>query len=339
MSQFEGRRELGDAAHQAIDRAAVDLDELAAWVGNLSDDAESAASQIAEFMDVRGFDIEWGIGGVQGAFRAEARHWDDEEMRKGLRHGHVAFVTHLGRRSQGAEPDGSHPASGVAIGAAIGLAATQFEMHGTVSLIYAPREDDLRLLAERGQFEAPDCALTAYPSTDGGGFQHTINPTGESLGDDTFAAMLPSRILARRIKTFGDTLKMRQDRVTKQPPGSPTAWGAVSQVTPTAIARFPVEPGDDDDARAQMRLMAQVLASTGLDVLGDMEFRGFAEGEFIRGLRQRGIERVPRRWLGVHPVLPPKEQRASSASLPEVIVRGPGVPEPPREGVDGEDER
>jgi hypothetical protein len=282
-------------------------------------------------------------------------------------------------------------------------------------------EDDLRILAEQGEFESPDCALTAYPSTTGSGFQHTIGQTGEHLAgirvsvrypdsagdslyelhsaintiiDDVaapdsltatrdgfdlrscavtviesiadritalararaestgapvvvdrsavFVSMQPSRILARRIKTFAGSLKMQQDRVLKEPLGPPTAWGAVSQVTPTAIARFPIEPpgtsAGQGDARGQMCLMSKALASTGLDVLGDMEFRGFSEGELIRGLRERGIRREPRRWLGVHPVLPPKNPHAPTVNLPDVIVRGPGLPEPALDDLTSKDE-
>jgi metal-dependent amidase/aminoacylase/carboxypeptidase family protein len=321
----------------------------------------------------------------------------------------------------GAESAGPHLAIGTVLGAGLGLAAALDTLYGTLSLVCAAGEDDLRILAEQGAFESPDCALTAYPSTTGSGFQHTIGQTGEHLAgirvsvrypdsagdslyelhsaintiiDDVaapdsltatrdgfdvrsrdvttletiadriaalararsestgapvvvdrlavFGPVQPSRILARRIKTFAGSLKMRQDRVVKEPLGPPTAWGAVSQVTPTAIARFPIEPpgtsAGQGDARDQMRLMSKALTSTGLDVLGDVEFRGFSEGELIRGLRERGIRREPRRWLGVHPVLPPKHPGTSTVNPPDVIVRGPGLPEPTLDDLTGKDE-
>jgi hypothetical protein len=149
--------------------------------------------------------------------------------------------------------------------------------------------------------------------------------------------MLPNRILARRIQTFGNSLGLRQDKVTRGLFGPPTPWGSVSFVTPTAIAKFAIEP-EGADGRVQMRLMAKALASTGLDILGDMELRGFAEGEFIRGLRERGLRREPRRWLGVHPVLPGEHPRDSGGSRPSVVVRGPGLPEPTPDDLLREDE-
>ena len=59
-----------------------------------------------------------------------------------------------------------------------------------------------------------------------------------------------------------------------------------------------------------------------------MEFRGFVEGELIRGLRHRGIVRTPRRWLGVHPVLPREDYKPAKVDFPDVVVRGPGLPDP-----------
>jgi hypothetical protein len=56
-----------------------------------------------------------------------------------------------------------------------------------------------------------------------------------------------------------------------------------------------------------------VVALTGLDLLGDMEFRGFAEGELIRTLKAQNIQRTPRRWLGVHPVKPKESSNGQSS--------------------------
>ena len=152
--------------------------------------------------------------------------------------------------------------------------------------------------------------------------------------------MLPSRILARRVKTFADTLKVKQDRIQKQPVGEPTRWGTVSHEVATAIVSFPItddgvdEPGDIDQAMA----IAKCGAGAGLDILGDMEFRGFVEGERIRALRERDIARTPRRWLGVHPVLPPTSSERQPVNLPDVIVRGPGLPEPTLDDFVDDDE-
>ena len=166
-----------------------------------------------------------------------------------------------------------------------------------------------------------------------------VDARAESSGDrgeiairSTMNEFLPNRILARRIKTFADTLKMPQDRVRKQPYGPPVPWGDVSHHVATAIARYPTNGSSDSGAEHpnlnQAILIAKAVSGAGLDILGDMEFRGFAEGERIRALRERNIERTPRRWLGVHPVIPSNTSGPKDVRLPDVIVRGPGLPEP-----------
>lgn len=135
--------------------------------------------------------------------------------------------------------------------------------------------------------------------------------------DESCPAFNVNRILARRIKTYADTLVLKQDPIVKSLPARPSDWGHVSLVTPTVlgaypVADFPVEQGTDsfaeacrsDFAHQQMLTCAKAIALTGLDLLGDMEFRGFAEGELIRATTAQGLQRTPRRWLGVHPVKP-----------------------------------
>ncbi len=148
--------------------------------------------------------------------------------------------------------------------------------------------------------------------------------------------MLPSRILARRIKTFSDTLKVKMDRVHKRPIDEPTYWGTVSHEVATAIVGYPLANGGDDVEQAM--IIAKATAGAALDLFGDMEFRGFVDGERIRALRERDLERTPRRWLGVHPVLPPNDTRRRTVNIPDVIVRGPGLPKPSAEDFVDEDE-
>lgn len=140
-------------------------------------------------------------------------------------------------------------------------------------------------------------------------------------------AMLVNRILARRVKTFTDSLQVKQDQVRKMAPGEPSDWGHVSLVSSTVQARYPVsedavEVGTEafaiastsDFAQQQMRSTAIAVALTSLDLLGDMELRGFAEGELIRSLNAQGITRTPRRWLGVHPVQPRESSNGHSST-------------------------
>ena len=135
-----------------------------------------------------------------------------------------------------------------------------------------------------------------------------------------------NRIVARRMKTFGDSIGLKQDRIIKTEPSRVSDWGHVSLITSTVEAAYPIS---EDDARAgsdafmrasvaqyaydQMLTASMVVALTGLDLLGDMEFRGFAEGELIRTLKAQNIRRAPRRWLGVHPVQPTESSNGQSS--------------------------
>lgn len=135
-----------------------------------------------------------------------------------------------------------------------------------------------------------------------------------------------NRILARRVKTFADTLSLKQEKVVKTPLAGPSDWGHVSLVASTTRAVYPISESDveigtpefaeasrSDFAYQQMLTCAKAVALAGLDLLGDMELRGFAEGELIRSTKAQGLTRVPRRWLGVHPVKP---REASNGHVP-----------------------
>src|SRR5690606_3310396 len=134
--------------------------------------------------------------------------------------------------------------------------------------------------------------------------------TGSALTIDDSArtpAMNVNRILARRVKTFTGSSDLYQDPVVKSGPTDPTDWAHVSLVTSTTSARFPVsrdldivrgtpefaEASSTGFAFEQMLTIARCIAYTGLDLLGDMEFRGFAEGELLRSVKAQGIERTP----------------------------------------------
>lgn len=136
-----------------------------------------------------------------------------------------------------------------------------------------------------------------------------------------------NRVIARRMKTFGDNFGLKQDRIVKTEPSGASDWGNVSLITSTVEAAYPISEDDvqagtdafmqasvSQYAHDQMLAASLVVALTGLDLLGDMEFRGFAEGELIRTLKAQDIRRTPRRWMGVHPVKP-KESPNGHASV------------------------
>ena len=131
-------------------------------------------------------------------------------------------------------------------------------------------------------------------------------------------AMNPNRILSRRIKTYADNMGLVQDKIVKAPPAPPDDRAYPSMVTGTAFARYPITEGADvhlgtlefaeasisEFAFKQLISVSLAVGITAIDTLGDMEMRGFVEGELLRSLNAQGIKRPPRRWLGVHPVMP-----------------------------------
>jgi hypothetical protein len=139
----------------------------------------------------------------------------------------------------------------------------------------------------------------------------------------------PNRILSRRMRTYADAAKLEQDRIIKSPPGEPDDWAWPAMVAGTTAARFPVsteqvELGTEafadasitDYALDQMVKAGSAVSVVALDCLGDLEFRGYVEGELIRGLTPQGIRREPRRWLGVHPVQEEVDTSSSNGVKP-----------------------
>ncbi|MFW6075123.1 MAG: hypothetical protein ACOC9Y_05970 [Chloroflexota bacterium] len=425
MSQFTGRRELGQRIIQTIDSSRDEIISIAKEILSNPEplfQERRAHELLTSYLAGKRFEVTTEVAGIPTTFHARMDHWNDEQMRKGLRHGHVAFLADYHAGTDEGHVYGRHLGTGAALAATIGLAASFHRMFGTVSLYGAPGTGPngaMVAMAERDIFDEPDCVIGARPESTGLGFQSTIATTDDSYAqqslfisypegpDDALDqleraiqavigeqdegvavtrfdqgfivqaplsktveelakriqalasarasssgvpveirpdALLPdmqvSRILARRMKTFGDSIGLRQDRIHKMQRADASGLGNISHRVATVQARFPVSTEDvragteefrlacdTDEAYEQMITMAKAMALAGLDVLGDMEFRGFVEGELIRGLKQRGITREPRRWLGVHPIMPRKEPK-EQPDLPEFIVRGPGIPPP-----------
>jgi hypothetical protein len=155
--------------------------------------------------------------------------------------------------------------------------------------------------------------------------------------------MLVSRILARRVKTYADTLGYRFNKVEKLDPEAATGWGNVSQVTPTFRLNFPfttehVIAGDPAFAAAAAQSdsydraleFGECLGLTGLDAVRDMQFRAIADDQLVKALAMRGVSRQHRRWLGIHPVVKdPNEKSNGKKKGPRLadfrMVRGPGM--------------
>lgn len=168
--------------------------------------------------------------------------------------------------------------------------------------------------------------------------------------------MIVNRVLARRVKTYGDTFKLAMDRARRTPPGAPSDWGNVSYVTPAAeialrITDAPAAVGTSEfsaltarhDAHSQALLLGECMAMTGIDVLRDATYRAIADDQLVKALAARGMSRAHRRWLGVHKVKPPAEgsggkPRRGPTLTDFRMVRGPGLPPPPPPEEDEENE-
>lgn len=149
--------------------------------------------------------------------------------------------------------------------------------------------------------------------------------------DDTIV----SRILARRVKTYADTLGYKMDKIRKTEPAAPSGWGNVSQVSPTFVLNFPgadhgVDSASGDEYFDRAFRFAECLCLAGVDVVRDMQFRSIADDQLVRALANRGIHRQHRRWLGVHPVInDPAAKGKNGKKGPKLadfrMVRGPGM--------------
>jgi hypothetical protein len=180
-----------------------------------------------------------------------------------------------------------------------------------------------------------------------------LSATVQRLADETPGAsisfgnptddMLVSRILARRVKTYADTLGYRFNKVEKLDPDAATGWGNLSQVTPAFRLNFPftadqVDAGDPAFVAAAAQSTSydralefgECLGLAALDALRDMQFRAIADNQLVKELAARGVNRQHRRWLGVHPVIKdPNGNGNGKKKGPRLadfrMVRGPGM--------------
>lgn len=141
-----------------------------------------AAERLVAFLAARGFTVEPAFAGLPAAFRATRAHADSEQMRKGLRHPHLAILAEYAAAPDG-HTFGRNLAAGVALAAAVGLEAAASVVNGTVTVVGCPGTPTATLaLAETGVFAEADVAFGARPAPAGSGALFTIDDSG-----DTFA--------------------------------------------------------------------------------------------------------------------------------------------------------
>jgi hypothetical protein len=377
-------------------------------------DEQRAGERLRGLFAQYGFEVESGVSGLPTAFMATKKNYDQDAMRKGLRHGHVAILVRADADPSAGHVDGHPTGLAAAIGAAIGISGGLEEEHGAVTVIGVPGDAGMVAMARAGVFDEFDVVLGAQPATSGEGFCYTIDGTGETLaarsatvsveGDTTgfvdvlkaaattieapnaiavtsnfegvielnlngrtsndllelsanverivdetpdatvtfgitFDDTIVNRIVARRVKTYADTLGYKMDRTHKSDPGPASGWGSVSHIAPTFVLNFPftsdtVVKGTPEFAAAAGRSesydraleFAEALCMASLDVLRDMQFRSIADDQLVKALAQRGVNREHRRWLGVHPVIKDPNAKKKGPKMSDFrIVRGPGM--------------
>lgn len=170
-----------------------------------------AVERLTGLLREHGFDVEVGVAGLPTAFRATKRRHDAEQMRNGLRHGHVAYLAEYDALPGVGHAHGHHLGAGAAALAAIGLAGALESELGDVTVFGCPAATERRgklVMAEAGLFEAPDVALGAHPAPPGEGYFYTIDDSGDTLaelrviarfaGDEADKALLATTIEASR---------------------------------------------------------------------------------------------------------------------------------------------
>jgi len=194
-----------------------------------------------------------------------------------------------------------------------------------------------------------DLTLTGRTSIELRGLSESLQrPVDETPGaslslGEAFEDTIVSRILARRVKTYADTLGYKMDKIRKAEPDAASGWGCVSYATPAFVLNFPftTEPvvrGESAFAAAAATSesydraleFAECLCMAGLDALRDMQFRSISDDQLVKVLAKRGISRQHRRWLGVHPVIKgPNANGKNGRKGPKLsdfrMVRGPGM--------------
>ena len=90
MSTFEHRTQLWSAARAAIDLAETDLQALSEQLA--TEQPGSYTSSLADFFIAFGFAVDDRGGEAEGVLHANLQRFNAEDMRKGLRHGHVAIA-------------------------------------------------------------------------------------------------------------------------------------------------------------------------------------------------------------------------------------------------------
>jgi metal-dependent amidase/aminoacylase/carboxypeptidase family protein len=184
-----------DAAREAVFNTIRDArDEISTVSRQLFNDPEVGGSEhraverLTALLEQHGFEIEREVARLPTAFRATLRHHDREQMRKGLRHGHIAFLVEYDALPDVGHGEGKHLAAAGVMAAAIGTAAALREEFATLTVLGCPGggdEPSKAVMAKAGVFEEFDVALGLRAVPPGEGYAYIYDGAGDTLASAT----------------------------------------------------------------------------------------------------------------------------------------------------------
>jgi hypothetical protein len=197
----------------------------------------------------------------------------------------------------------------------IGTLAAQ---HEQVQVTATAEGEDAIVLSLRGATSTDLLRLQRDVETLARGAATDDMPAPSVAFDPVLDDLIVANLVHRRVKTYGDSAKFRWDRIVAGPAREPHTLGALSYVSPLTLVPFAGTSADDggEPSLDGMQSVVEYSALAALDFMRDMTFRALADDQLVRALKERGLTREHRRWLGVHRVL------ANDAEL-DSIRKGP----------------
>jgi metal-dependent amidase/aminoacylase/carboxypeptidase family protein len=180
-----------DTVFEAIRDARDEIITLSKVIGanpEVGGSETRAAELLTGVLERHGYEVERGYLDMPTAFRATKARLNKEQMRKGLRHAHLALLVEYDAPAGQVHSFGRHLSAGAGMAAAVGIGAALQHAYGTITVIGCPGGGDepskLRMV-KAGVFEEFDAVIGAHPASTGAGYCYTINETGDTLGQIT----------------------------------------------------------------------------------------------------------------------------------------------------------
>lgn len=288
-----------------------------------------SAALLCDALQAHGFAVQRGVGGLETAFRAEARGKGDGPT--------VAVLAEYDALPELGHACGHNIIGTSAVGAAAGVKAVLDELHGRVLVIGTPAEEGgggKVILIEKGVFEDVDAAMMVHPSgytmvTRGSLASHRV--TIEFKGKAAHAAASPEEginALEAVILTFNNINGLRLHlRPDARIHGIITSGGAAVNIIPDfAAAAFSVraatQPYAETLVQRVIRCAEAAGAATGAELTASARV-GYAAMMPNRVIAQLMAENWRSLGLQVHDPRP--NERMGSTDFGNVSQVVPGI--------------